>query len=432
MSSWLKRSSWTQCRGLFQTSKKSPRNKGLPPIPVNLVLAIVLFLTACGSEKKEEKAPQGFEELVERVVVKPEDQAMVEEDRLYKIGVIGPLTGEEAEFGRMTLDGVMLAKEVLDSSGGINGHNIDVVYFDNGGKEDSTKSGMIRFIEDDKVVAIISAPTGWATFGPVYIANENSTIQISAGTRRHIGRSGPFIFRNSLPGEKAAERLMKYAVEKKGMKTFALVTVMEDEGLSISSFFRMAVQSAGASITSEGHIFTGLDIKEVVNTVKKAGQTDAVIFVGGPEDAVLFLKAASKAGIKAPLIGGEELYSEKLLKEAGDMLEGSLVYASFSVLDNDPHTKKFIELYRNKKGVAPTLFVAEAYDSFMLIADALLKAGAPKPSLVRDRLAETKGFRGVAGAIDMDSEGEAVRAPYILNVERDGDGVRFVLAATSH
>ncbi|MEE9613804.1 MAG: ABC transporter substrate-binding protein [Thermodesulfobacteriota bacterium] len=401
-----------------------------------LVLGLTLFI-GCGKEEEKKEGPQSFEEFAAEIEVKPEEVAprveeeAVEDERLLIVGAIGPRTGEQAEYGLMTLEGASMALDSLNASGGIGGRRVELRTVDNRGSDGGTQEAMAGLI-DEGVMAIIGAPTGWSTFTPVYTANDRRTVFISAGTRRHIGRSGPFVFRYSLPGERAAEGLIEYCVKEEGYKEFALVTVMEDEALNVSSFFRIAIQNAGAAIKTEGHIFADPDIPAAVKELKGKLPLDAVVFVGSSRSAGLFLSEARKQGVKLPLIGGEELHTEEFLR-AGNGVEGSLVYAGFSPLDETPAVKSFIDSYkRKKKGLPPATFVAEAYDSFMLVADAVKRAGSTRPGEVMAAMMDTKGFEGITGIADMDDKGEITRDPYILKVVMKKNGPAFSLVSAPH
>ena len=397
-----------------------------------LILLFVLFLVPGCSEKEEEK-PKTFEDIIAEVVVKPEpaeQESPWHKERALKIGVVAPETGEQSMIGVMTINGVTMAAETFNSSGGIDGKKIEVVYVDNKSEQTATTDAVERLISEG-VVAIIGAPTGWATFAPVHYANESATVFISAGTRRHIGRSGPFVFRFSLPGQKAAEELIEYCVKKEGMKDFALVTVMEDEALNISSFFRVAAHKLGANIKSEAHIFSEMDVPRAVEDIKKGLPQDAVIFAGSTSSALAFVKEAEKQGVRLPLIGGEELYTEEFLK-GGDAVVGSFVYSGFSPQDTTEITKKFVDSYRKEKGESPSIFAAEAYDAFMLIASVIQDSGSTMPEAVREGMMDVEDFHGVTGRVSMDDRGEVVRSPYILRVVRKKNGPSFSIVKTPH
>lgn len=401
----------------------------------------LLFLVAMpGCSKKEEKeasGPKGFQDFAERVENRSQNfertapqEREAGPERPLKIGLIGPETGEGAEIGRMTFEGAKMAADEVNRAGGLNGRLIELIPIDTRGDGAATKEALGKLISED-VAAIIGAPTGWSTLTPVYISNESRTIFISAGTRRHIGSSGSYVFRVSLPVEKAAEELLEYSVKTSNLKTFFFVTVMEDEALNVGAAFRRAVEKKGASVKGQGSIFTGDDIAGAVDDLKKNMPVDGVIFAGGPAMAVAFAKAAKKAGISLPLLGGEELHNDEFLK-GGDLIAGSLVYSSFSADDPDPAARAFVDSYSKRYGHKPDVFSAEAYDTYMMLAAALREGGSTRPETLKEAIVNIKGFKGVSGSIDMGPGKEASRPAYLLKAVKSGASTVFSIVKNPH
>lgn len=396
-----------------------------------LSLLIFGLLLGCSrNDGKKAEQPKTFEEFAKTVAVAPSRtetaRPEAEEERPLNIGLVAPETGEESEVGRMTVEGVGLAIDAFNTSGGVKGKPIRYIDIDTKGNSALTDQAIGKLI-NQRVIAIIGAPTGWTTFTPVYAANDSRTIFIVAGTRRHIGSSGPFVFKTGLPVERAAGELIDYAAAKEGFKRFFIVTVMEDESLNVAGAFRRAAFKKGVEIKAEGSVFTSSDLPEAARTLKKNMPVDSVIFAGSPAMAIGFLKEAKKNGITLPLLGGEELYNDEFLK-GGTLVAGSLVYSGFSQDDTDPLTKGFVDSYSKKKGHAPSLFVAEAYDSFMLLARAIKDAGSTRPDAVREGMMNIKDFQGVTGTISFDAEREETRPPYILKVVGSDGSSAFSIA----
>ncbi|HBR16304.1 MAG: hypothetical protein A3G39_05710 [Deltaproteobacteria bacterium RIFCSPLOWO2_12_FULL_43_16] len=354
--------------------------------------------------------------------------SFAEELKPVKIGVVGPETGDDAETGLMTLAGVELAAKELNDAGGIDGKKIEVVHYDNKSESQLTQVVVQKLVKED-VIAIIAAPTGWSTFGPVWLANAAKVIFMSAGSKRHIGRSGPFIFRNSLSDDIGTERAIQYAVDKLKYNKFVIITSMRDDetSLQIGGLFRGAIIKKGARIVSETHLFMGATMEEAIAQLKKdaKGAIDAVIFAGDDAAAVDVLQELRRQGIKAPLIGGDILFTDEFLKNGDELTVGTIIYAGFFPADNSPVVSRFVSEYKKRTGKEPGVYPAVAYDSFMLIANAIKQAKSTEPVKVRDSLSKIKDFQGVTGKITMDTNGEAMKQPYILHVVKKEKGVGF-------
>ncbi|HQD41660.1 MAG TPA: branched-chain amino acid ABC transporter substrate-binding protein, partial [Bacillota bacterium] len=60
---------------------------------------------------------------------------------------------------------------------------------------------------------------------------------------------------------------------------------------------------------------------------------------------------------------------------------------------------------------------APAYDAYILILDAIERAGSTDPVALRDAIAATEGFEGAAGIITLDENGDAVKNAVIKQVK---------------
>lgn len=350
--------------------------------------------------------------------------------KVLKIGVIGDATGEGSHYYKPLVEGVKQAARDFNRGGGVKGKEIDLALYNTRGEQGKTLAAVQELI-NSRVLAIIASPGGWSTFGPVSMANSSMTILMNIGSQRHIGKSGPYIFRNSLPDEIATEEMIRFCKEKFGYKKYAIVTSMMDDesNLSTAALYRKAVQKFGGRIIADAYIHYDLSLKDTIKKLKtdSNGSIDGVIFAGAAKDAVEMLKEMRIQGVNAPIIGSENLYSPDFLKSGGEAVAGSLLYASFTPMSGSPATKAFVEKYRKTVGEEPSTFAALGYDSFMLIAEAVKRAGTMEPSKLRDALNGIKNFPGVSGNISMGEDGETIKTPFIIRVEKGGKGPGFRL-----
>lgn len=347
------------------------------------------------------------------------------------IGFVGPVTGDESQYGKPIAEGITLAAEEFNKAGGINGEKIEVLIRDNMGALGETNAALDEFVQK-KVTAIIASPSGWTTFAPVSVANRTWTIFMSVGTQRHIGKSGPFVFRNCLSDDIAIDASIKYSTEKLGYKRYALITSMVDDEatLEAAGFYKKALQKYGGEIVVEE--FTNFDIglSDAVSMIKKAatGSVDAVIYAGNDQNGAELLKELRKQGVNAPLVGGEGLKTSNFLKRSGKAAIGTILYTSFTTLSKDKKSQAFTKNYRAATGRYPDPLAALGYDSFMLIAEALKRAGTTEPMKVVDSLKQIKDHPGVSCPVSVDEHGETIYSPHILKVVMGSKGPVFQLA----
>jgi branched-chain amino acid transport system substrate-binding protein len=359
-----------------------------------------------------------------------EEKAEVEEgERALRIGVIGPETGKQAPYGLSVLKGVLAAAGRFNSRGGLDGSEIEVIHFDNKSDPELTREGVRKLIRQG-VIAILSAPTGWATFAPTHIANSTRTIFISIGTRRRIGRSGPYVFRASLPDEQATAELIRYAVKELAYTNYAMVTSSSyDYSLALSAVFKRALVKHGGVLSVEADTYDTYsgkqDMDAVIDAIGDSAVTlHGVIFTGSLEEAILLARGLRKAGSNLPILGGEDLFAAEYLN-GGVAVRGTLLFATFSPDNESP---KAVEFKHDYGEGAPDRFSALAYDTFMLLTEAIKTAGTTNTSKVREALVSVKDFEGATGKTSFTSSGAPVKQPFIYSVKKGDRGESFVLS----
>lgn len=346
-------------------------------------------------------------------------------ERPLIIGVVGPESGEEAGYGTSVVSGVLAAAKRFNARGGIGGREIKVLHFDDQGNIELTNK-IVQDLIGQKVVAIFAAPTGSSTFAPIHLVNESKTIFFSIGSRRHLKASGPYVFRNAVPDELATEDLVGYAVKEAGYANFALVSAADNDfSLDLSAMFRRALDRHHGVIKVEADIYdtrtAGHDMGAVVAAIKRTPDAvHAVIFTGGASDGARLAREMRKAGLKLPLIGSEDLCSEEYLR-GGDAVDDTLVYATFSAETRSPRVGEFMQDYGAAK---PDRFAALAYDTFMVVAEAIKVAGSTEASRIRQAIISRKDFEGATGKTIFSQDNTPIKHPLIYRIERGENGAR--------
>lgn len=380
-----------------------------------LATALALLLPGCSDSKKEAAKP----------VAKPP----VKIEAPLIIGVVGPETGEEARFGTSVVEGVLAAAKRFNSQGGVGGKEIQVLHFDDKSNiEIATK--IVKDLIAQKVTAILAAPTGSSTFAPIHLVNESKTPFISVGSRRHLKASGPFVFRTAVPDDLATEDLIKHAIADLKYSNFALVTVSDSEfSLDLSSMFMKATDKLKGEIVVRADVYDTLagnhDMGAVINALKKSPKPlHAVIYTGGVNDGIQLAQEMRKAGINLPIIGGEDLFSEEYLK-GGDAVTDTLMYTTFS---KDSQSQKMTEFMADYGKANPDRFAALAYDTFMLVAEAIKEAGTTDSEKIREALINRKDCEGVTGKTSFTADNLPVKHPIICKIRKGESGERgFIL-----
>ena len=352
--------------------------------------------------------------------------------RNLTVGVIGPLSGPEAEFGQAVLAGISIAADRFNNLGGFQGEAVKVVSYDNNGGSGQALDITEKLIAQN-VVAIFSAPTGWSTFAPTHTVNASETVFISIGTRRKIGKSGGYIFRLALPDEIAIEKLLSYAISTLGYKNLALVSSSSyDYSLAVSAEFKRKVPVLGGRILVEPDTYDTFSGKTEIGKVAdelnvKSDELQAIIFTGNVDEAVELALAIQELELTIPLIGGEDLFDEKFLKKGGKAVQGSLLYTAYAPDLGSALMRDFKVEYLAQRNTNPDRFAALAFDAFNLLSQALKNADSLETKVVRDALLNLEEIDGVTGISRWAPDGTPVKYPSFYRVVGGPTGEEFVL-----
>ncbi|MBF0170072.1 MAG: ABC transporter substrate-binding protein [Nitrospinae bacterium] len=378
-------------------------------------------------ENSEQASPvSGFGE-------KSEVEIQRERERKPRIACLGPLTGELEHYGQETLHGAELASEELDAAGGVKGVEYELMIIDSQGSIAGTQAAIETLLEHN-VLAIVGAGTGEVSFAANKMINEYQLIKMSAGSRRRLGDTGPYNYRNSLDDNHAIVRLVDYLKKEKGWKRFALFSsVVNDYSVQLSAHFKGALLNAGLAVSHELYYWgapmanmeadeTSIDA-QVQSLV--ASPPDAVIFTGGPEEAIEVVNAMRAHKLTIPLVGSEDIDTPEF-GALGRKALSTIIYGGFNKDSSNPGVKRFVEAYTKRFGSPPSRLAALSYDSFNILVEATRRAPSLRPSHVRQALGGIKGYQGVTGPTTINETGESLKDPFIFEFQKAGSQYRFV------
>ncbi|MDH5638801.1 MAG: ABC transporter substrate-binding protein, partial [Nitrospinota bacterium] len=185
---------------------------------------------------------------------------MKEKPRDAKIGVLGDMSGELSQFGKEAVNGAELASDEVNARGGIKGKEFDLLIFDTAGSVAGARAGVDTFLRH-KTVAIVGAATSEVSFAANKLINDNQLPLISSGSRRRLGDTGPYNFRNSLTDSNGVASMVDYIQRKRPWKKFALFSsVVNDYSIQLNAVFKAELLKRKFEIIDEFYIWShGMD-----------------------------------------------------------------------------------------------------------------------------------------------------------------------------
>ncbi len=394
-------------------------------ILATLVTIAVLMLSACAPAPTPEKV---VETVVVTKVIEKEKEVVVTPTPVpppplpdvIKIGCYEPMTGAMAAGGQMTWEGVELAKEYKPE---VLGRPIEVVLVDNKSDKTEAATAMARLIEAEKVVGVIGSYGSSLSMAGGEVAEKAHIPVVGCSPTNPLVTKGKrYYVRACFIDPFQGAVMAKFAVENLGAKTAAIIQdVAQDYSVGLSAFFRdnfIKLTGDPKSIVAFTSYQTGDTDFTAQLTYAISKNPDVIFSPGYYGDGAMLCKQARELGYKGKLLAGDAWDAPELIEIGGEAVEGVCISTHYHPKGAiTPISKKFVELYKDKYEKEPNAFAALGWDAYMLLVDAIERAGSVDPEAITDELYKTEKFEGVTGWITLDENGDAVKSAVIKTVE---------------
>lgn len=303
-----------------------------------------------------------------------------EDENVIKIGLIGPYTGDAAQYGLAVRNGAMLYLDQVNAEGGINGKQVQVIAYDNKGDDAEAINAFSRLV-DDGITALIGdvlTSNTQAVVGEAYpIGMPMITASATAASITYNEETGEVynnVFRTCFIDPFQGEKMAEYANEVLGFETVAvIVQTGNDYSAGLTKAFKEKCAELGVTIVAEEGYATGdVDFNSQLTNIL-AAEPDCVYCPNYYEDVGMIVKQARAMGLDATFLGGDGWNSVSGYASAEE-LEGSYYCSAYAPASTEA-VKAFEAAYIEKYG-ADTLnmFAATAYDAAMVLCGALEEA----------------------------------------------------------
>lgn len=305
---------------------------------------------------------------------------------VFKIGSIGPTTGDAAEYGNAVMNAAQLAVDEINAAGGINGYKVEFMSADDMG--DAQKAVNAYNDLKDKGMQILM---GTVTSTPCMTVAENThddnmfmlTPSGSAVECVKYDNSFRVCFSDPNQGIASADYI---ADQKLGTKIAVIYDSSNAYSAGIYEKFKSEAAAKNLTLVSET-AFTkdsNKDFTVQLQQAKSAG-ADLLFLPIYYTEASLILSQANKMGYAPKMFGVDGMDGILKVKNFDTKLaEGVVLLTPFAADAKDELTQKFVNSYKTKFGDIPNQFGADAYDAIYIIKAAIEKAGVTPDQSVSD------------------------------------------------
>src|SRR5260221_4972262 len=224
-----------------------------------------------------------------------------------KIGEFGSLSGGNARFGITQINGVQMALEEVNNSGGVLGKKIELTVEDNQTKQGQTTTIVKKLISEDHVVALIGEVASSKTLEAAPIAQSSKIPLIAtAATNPAVTQTGDYAFRVCFTDDFQAVVIARFVLETLQKKKIAFMTdVKQDYSVGLTKIATEYFEkNCGQIVKDQSYSSDDKDFRARLTAIK-AVNPDVIFITGYYPESALFATQARQFGIKAPLAGGD-------------------------------------------------------------------------------------------------------------------------------
>lgn len=373
----------------------------MKPFPLSFVVLLAPLLVAgCGKPPGETAGSRGE----------------------LRIAACAPLTGPQAKIGSDMVQGVALAIEQWNARGGVLGKKIVLV---RGDDEASPKQApaVARDVVGKKVVGVIGHFNSGCTIPASEIYDEARVVMITpAATNPNVTDRGyRGVFRVCGRDDQQGGVAAKFALETLKAQRIAILHDKTTYGQGLADEFRKAVEAAGIKpVYYAGVPKEELDFRAVITAIRET-KPDLWYFGGIYDQGGPLLTQARQAGLDAPLMSGDGLIDQELIKTAGKAAEGTFLTFGPDP-EKFPSARAFLESYHARYGQHGP-YAIYGYDAANILLETIERTGSTNFSTLTDYL-HSHEFQTAMGTLRFDQKGDITSSYYVLWVVKGG---KFVL-----
>lgn len=334
-----------------------------------LCLAMLFSLAACAS--KDDTTTDTSSDTTDTADTTSDGEKTV------RLGLIGPMTGDNANYGTSTRDGAQIAVDEINEAGGVNGYTFVLDTQDSQGDPDSAVSAYGKLMDSGMNVSLGCVLSGEAQ--SVITAAVEDGILIVTPTSSAVAciEGNPNAFRVCFNDAAQGTASADYIADN-NLGTKIAVFYQSDIDYSAGLYETFAAEAAvkGLEIVEEQTFTAGsnTDFSTQINAIRDSGCELVFLPIYAAEAATFLTQAAGKLD-GVTFFGCDGLDGIQTKISDTSLIEGIMMLTPFAADAEDAATQSFVEKYVPVHGTEPDQFAADGYDAVYIVKAAMEQCG---------------------------------------------------------
>jgi branched-chain amino acid transport system substrate-binding protein len=336
-----------------------------------------------------------------------------------RIGFTAELSGKQNELAVNLRNGVQLAVDDINASGGIQGRKIELIIEDDLGTPQGAIAAENRLI-DHGVVAIVGHLTSSQTAAGYQVAAERGTVLISATASTATLTGLADLFFCTTPSTLyLGNEFARYIFRERGITSLAIILDEDNQAYATSladAFTAGFIQAGGQVLTRIP--YSSSTITDFIPSVYglRLSNPHAVLIIASPPEAGIIAQQIRLQKWDIPLFAAPWARGEELLRNGGSAVEGLELIIAYD--SDSPNTRlvgfttRFMERYTKP----PAFTAVYGYEVIQVLAAALEKTGGQAEGLP-EALSNLSGVEVMTATVSLNEYGDTVRPLFIQKVQ---------------
>lgn len=351
------------------------------------------------------------------------------------VGILVPMTGKYAKFGQNTVNAIALAFRIYNAQ---SSSPVTLFIEDSGETAESSVKALEKLYFDHHVVAVLGPLLSKGVDEVAKRADELGVPVITLAQKQTP--PADFVIFGAITPEAQAADIARYAIQKRGMKRFAILHPRDKFGFRYRDHFWNAVEALGGEVVGvEAYTPEETDFREVISKLvgtyyqdarkkeldelakirneqkitKRTRLTekyfklppvtdfDAIFIPDQAKTVSQILPTFAYSDVdKTQYLGIGTWNSPSLLERSGEYAEGALFVDVFYPKSQSAEMRYFVSQYEKTFGLQPTAMEALAFDAALILERSILTGkSSGGRSEIQQRLGMIQNFPGVTGLI---------------------------------
>jgi ABC-type branched-subunit amino acid transport system substrate-binding protein len=370
-----------------------------------------------------------------------------------QVGLLAPLSGDNAEVGKMVLQGAKLAVDRYNSAA--QSPLKLIVYDTKGSPVETARRSKDLLLKDLAPVCIGPVLSSTATVSAAMFAGKDIVMISPTANEDGISSIGDNIFQMNVTVGSIAHKLARYSLDNLNIREYAIIAPANSFGYAMAEAFKNELAKRSIEVVYEEYFNDGMhDFTPVLRRLRhtllcrhleklnadrgnlqKITQVsrpdsikyaDSTLAIGGlfmplsADDVVKLAPQAVFHRIRGQMLGAGGWSDPSVPVEGKRYVNNAIISVGFQPDFESGAWREFAAAYKSHYNEEPNSIAALGYDAAKLVIKTVEESGGADVAKLKKSLTATQGYNGLSGTVTFEQSGGANSEAVILKVTETG------------